>query len=141
VGHGESARFLLFMAVCRQVAKSVGGGIDADLNKSSGGRPMFLCVARKPATAPVTAIAVVFGATGEFFPPGAEGFSLPVVLAAWNSFHHLEFANAVQAFSPLNNIRRESLPILTPGQQGRRCGATCLRTASTVVVSLCVYSL
>ena len=53
-----------------QISKSVGGGVDADLNKDSGGRPVFLCIARKPAAAPVTAVAVVFGIAGEFFPPG-----------------------------------------------------------------------
>lgn len=65
----------------RQVSKSVGGGIDADLNKSSGGRPIFLCVARNPTAAPVTAVAVVFGASGEFFPPGiSQACSLPGAL-------------------------------------------------------------
>lgn len=54
------------------MSKSVAGSFDADLNKGSGGRPVFLCVARRPAAAPITAIAVVFGASGEFFPPGTQ---------------------------------------------------------------------
>lgn len=45
--------------------------MDADMNKDSGGRPVYLCIARKPSAMPITAITVVFGISGEFFPPGA----------------------------------------------------------------------
>ncbi len=59
------------LARAAQIEFTIEGAFDADLNKSAGGKHVFLCVARGDG-APVTSLAVVFTAErDESLPPGA----------------------------------------------------------------------
>ena len=71
-----------------KLSTSIGGHLDANLNRGSGGRTLHLCVKRSAGT-PVTGVTIIYLDKGEFVPPGFH----PVCLASTGEPANLNAGN------------------------------------------------